>query len=215
MEEEDFPLARSRVNRPVKLPEKAAGFAVYRVPSEKGGAPRPILDGVGVLEIQLGTSPEELERMVLGQPGRYRLDVIDDDGNPLDVSCWYMIREGAGQGGASVGASADRELVRQLIETNRLWAESNKEVTAALSGVLARIGGLPPLRQQEGRGEEIREAVEAALEGREASASPPTNPEDTAKTAQNVKIWVDTLAESAPKIVPLIQAGAAALKKKP
>ena len=219
MEAEDFPLARSRVNRPVTLPENAVAFTVYRVPSGKGGAPRPVLDGRDVLEIELRAQPEEFERMVLGEPGRYRLDVIDDNGNPIPraPSCWYMIRERTETSGSGAAVSVNA-ILHQLTETNRLWAESNQQVTTALAGVLCRIGGLPLQRQGEGREESIREVVEKAIaeelaEDREDGK--PIDPEDTAKFAANVKILVDTVADAVPKVIPLIQAGKAAFSSKP
>lgn len=87
-----------------------------------------------------------------------------------------------------------------------------------MAGVLCRLGGLPVQRQSEDRERSIREVVEKAIaeelaEDREDGK--PTDPEDTAKFAANVKILVDTVAEAVPKVISLIQAGKAAFSSKP
>jgi hypothetical protein len=78
----DAPLARDPEGNRILLPETAAGWRIRR---HTGGRPRLLLDSAKQpMVFPLHYTAADAEDIL--PPGNYRLDVIDKDGSPLDVT---------------------------------------------------------------------------------------------------------------------------------
>jgi hypothetical protein len=143
----DHPLAQDYFGRPISLPENVSGFLVWRVPSKKGGKPQPFPSLEEQLEVKVEMNEAQLLELV-ERPGRYRLDPVDSNGEPVAVKpCWVTLKgEAATNGEMPRPANATEWALVQMAQANcelvRITGEAHAEVLKASARHLAPQGSV-------------------------------------------------------------------------
>ncbi|HZU82790.1 MAG TPA: hypothetical protein VE987_07735 [Polyangiaceae bacterium] len=199
-----YPLARGRNSERVSLPPEADGFAVYRQASRKGGRPGRVIYKGNPLSIELDTTEAQLAE-VAGGSGRYRLDVLDIDGNVIEprISCWVSIDvvdldAQSAPPPTSAGDAASIRINHELVEITNNAVSSLCRVVDAFAGRIhgGIVADLVPQPAAPPREEEA-EAVETPALAPSAS--------DGKSAAQTVGEWVEVAGKAGPLLKPALK----------
>jgi hypothetical protein len=163
-------LAFTNTGEPFDVPPTATGWRVRRMPPRGSKAPPDVVygrDGVPLV-LPIDATMEDL-RAEVDEPGRYRLDPLDERGTPIDKAplAYVFVREPAAskntKAPAPTGSSVADHIIIEAIRHNAELARQNAEIARTVLGEFPQMmaSAAQLLAAADGAGLPARPAVPA------------------------------------------------------